>query len=138
MSSWQARLVDLIVHRFSDSQALMTEMWLRFDRAFVSELPSAASLKGLAAAIVSNCEARGSVDILLSALQAESGASEPELDEICREYVVEAEDPRLWAAIDAHREHVIPKPAVPPPPPQLALDFALADDSPASSPSASQ
>lgn len=104
MSSWQARLVDLIVRRFSDSQALMTEMRLRFDREFVSELPSAASLKVLAAAVVFNCEARQSVDLLLSALQAESGASEPELDEISRDYVVEAEDPRLWAAIDAHRE----------------------------------
>ena len=47
--------------------------------------------------------------------------------------------PRPWPAALGHRlrEHVIPKPAVPPPPPQLALDFALADDSPASSPSSS-
>ena len=34
------------------------------------------------------------------------------------------------------RDRVIPRPAAPPPP-QFALDFALADDSPASSPSSS-
>ena len=47
---------------------------------------------------------------------------------------------RYYGVFASHhrlREHVIPKPAVPPPPPQLALDFALADDSPASSPSSS-
>ena len=47
---------------------------------------------------------------------------------------------RYYGVFASHhrlRERVIPKPAVPPPLPQLALDFALADDSPASSPSSS-
>jgi hypothetical protein len=47
---------------------------------------------------------------------------------------------RYYGVLASHhrlRERVIPKPAVPPPPPQLALDFALPDDSPASSPSSS-
>jgi len=44
---------------------------------------------------------------------------------------------RYYGVFASHhrlREGVIPRPAAPPPPPQLALDFALADDSPASSP----
>jgi hypothetical protein len=44
---------------------------------------------------------------------------------------------RYYGVFASHhrlREGVIPRPATPPPPPQLALDFALADDSPASSP----
>ena len=40
----------------------------------------------------------------------------------------------LFASHHRLRERVIPRPAAPPPPPQLALDFALPDDSPASSP----
>ncbi len=44
-----------------------------------------------------------------------------------RDYGVFANHHRL-------REQVIPKPSAPPTPPQLALDFALLDDSPSSSP----
>jgi hypothetical protein len=47
---------------------------------------------------------------------------------------------RYYGVFASHhrlRERVIPKPAAPPPPPQLALDFTLPDDSPASSPSSS-
>jgi hypothetical protein len=44
---------------------------------------------------------------------------------------------RYYGELASHhrlREHVIPKPAAPPPPPQLALDFALSSDPAESSP----
>jgi hypothetical protein len=44
---------------------------------------------------------------------------------------------RYYGVLASHhrlREHVIPKPAAPPPPPQLALDFALSSDPAESSP----
>jgi len=47
---------------------------------------------------------------------------------------------RYYGVLASHhrlRERVIPRPPAPPPPPQLALDFTLPDDSPASSPSSS-
>ena len=47
---------------------------------------------------------------------------------------------RYYGVFASHhrlRERVIPKPAAPPPPPQLPLDFTLHDDSPASSPGSS-
>ena len=47
---------------------------------------------------------------------------------------------RYYGVFASHhrlREHVIPRPAAPPPPPHLALDFALADDPLASSPNSS-
>ena len=47
---------------------------------------------------------------------------------------------RYYGVFASHhrlREHVIPKPAAPPPPPQLALDFALPSDPAESSPTSS-